>query len=259
MNQYNVIYINFINPANLSKSYDDFISRVEKPLTRDLQRIFPEVDFWEGASPIEDMALIHEETGANFILIFDEWDCIFHKSYTSNEDRKSFINWLAAMTKDTGYVALSYMTGVLPIAKYSSGSTINNFQEYTMATDDLFSEYFGFSEAEVDVLYARYQKRTLHCEMAREDLKYWYDGYHTPSSERMYNPRSVVEALTRNRIRSYWTATGTYGEIATYIANDRADVKKEVALMVAGEGDCPDQRSELYSQIQGKDGGEEAS
>ncbi|MCD7842694.1 MAG: ATP-binding protein [Lachnospiraceae bacterium] len=235
MNQYNVIYINFIKPANISKSYDEFINSIEAFLIRDLRKSFPDTDYWEGLSLVDFLGLIYADTQEKFILIFDEWDCIFHKSYTSNEDRKSFINWLAAMTKDTGYVALSYMTGVLPIAKYSSGSTINNFQEYTMATDDLFSEYFGFTETEVDELYARYQKRTANCEISREDLKAWYDGYHTPSSERMYNPRSVVEALTRNRIRSYWTATGTYGEISTYIMNDRADVKKDVALMVAGE------------------------
>jgi len=235
MNQYNVIYINFIDAANENDNYSEFIGTIKEILQEDLREAFPEVHFRKKGTAIQDLRMIYEQTQEKFILIFDEWDCIFHKSYTSNEDRKSYINWLAAMTKDTGYIALSYMTGVLPIAKYSSGSTINNFQEYTMATDDLFSEYFGFTEAEVDELYVRYQKRNANCEISREDLKYWYDGYHTPSSERMYNPRSVVEALTRNRIRSYWTATGTYGEISTYIMNDRADVKKDVALMVAGE------------------------
>ncbi|MCD7764147.1 MAG: ATP-binding protein [Lachnospiraceae bacterium] len=235
MNQYNLIYINFIEAANESTSYQEFISSIKEMLQEDLREAFPEVRFRKKGTAIQDLRMIYEHTQSKFILVFDEWDCIFHKTYTTNEDRKAFINWLAAMTKDTGYVVLSYMTGVLPIAKYSSGSTINNFQEYTMATDDLFSEYFGFTESEVDELYSRYQKRTANCEISREDLKAWYDGYHTPSSERMYNPRSVVEALTRNRIRSYWTATGTYGEISTYIMNDRADVKKDVALMVAGE------------------------
>ncbi|MCC8151247.1 MAG: AAA family ATPase, partial [Lachnospiraceae bacterium] len=71
-------------------------------------------------------------------------------------DKESFINFLAALTKGTGYVSLSYMTGILPIAKYSSGSTINNFTEYTMADQPKYSEYFGFSDAEVDMLYERY-------------------------------------------------------------------------------------------------------
>ncbi len=235
LNQHNVIYINFIKTANISKNYEEFISSVETFIVRDLRKTFPEVDYWNGLSLADYMGLIHADTNENFILIFDEWDCIFHKAYTSNDDRRSFINWLAAMTKDTGYVSLSYMTGVLPIAKYSSGSTINNFYEYTMTTDDLYSGYFGFTEAEVDELYARYETLTLNQTISRQDLRDWYDGYHTPSTERMYNPRSVVETLTRNQIRSYWSATGTYDEISAYITNDRANVKKDVALMVAGE------------------------
>ncbi|MCD8133254.1 MAG: ATP-binding protein [Clostridiales bacterium] len=235
LNQHNVIYINFIKSANMNSSYDEFIKSIEMFIVRDLRKSFPDVDYWNGLSLPDYLGIIHEETNEVFLFVFDEWDCIFHKGYTTDEDRKSFINWLAALTKDTGYVSLSYMTGVLPIAKYSSGSTINNFFEYTMATDDQFSEYFGFTDDEVDELYLRYEARTPNCLIEREDLKYWYDGYHTPSSERMYNPRSVVEALTRNQIRSYWKATGSYSEISAYIMNDRANVKKDIALMVAGE------------------------
>ncbi|MCD8325966.1 MAG: ATP-binding protein [Lachnospiraceae bacterium] len=235
LNQHNVIYINFIKSANMNSGYKEFIKSIERFIVRDLRKCFPDVDYWDGLSLPDYLGIIHEETNEVFLFVFDEWDCIFHKDYTTDEDRKDFINWLAALTKDTGYVSLSYMTGVLPIAKYSSGSTINNFFEYTMATDDLYSEYFGFTDAEVNELYLRYQARTPNCLIEREDLRYWYDGYHTPSSDRMYNPRSVVEALTRNQIRSYWKATGSYSEISTYIINDWADVKKDVALMVAGE------------------------
>ena len=38
------------------------------------------------------------------------------------------------------------MTGVLPIAKYSSGSELNMFLEYDMVTKKKFGEYFGFQE-----------------------------------------------------------------------------------------------------------------
>lgn len=55
------------------------------------------------------------------------------------------------------YILLAYMTGILPIAKYSSGSELNMFMEYTMATEERFSEYFGFTEKDVDVLFKRYQ------------------------------------------------------------------------------------------------------
>jgi len=179
--------------------------------------------------------LIHEETGTSFIFVFDEWDCIFHKTYITKDDRERYINFLASLTKGTGYVSLSYMTGVLPVAKYSSGSTINNFNEYTMAVQPKYSEYFGFSDQEVDMLYERYLNYEHRPVVARDDLRLWYDGYYTAGGIRLYNPRSVVLALTNNCLASYWTTTGPYSEISTYIVNDVDGVKKDVALMAAGE------------------------
>lgn len=235
MNQYNVIYINFLTSANMCGSYKEFIKSIEKLLVRDLRKSFPNVDYWAGLSVPDFMGMIHEETKETFIFVLDEWDCIFHKTCTTEEDRRSYIGWLAALTKDRGYISLTYMTGVLPIAKYSSGSTINHFDEYTMAVQPKYSEYFGFTDAEVEMLYARYLEIEKKPAISREDLRLWYDGYHTAGGEKIYNPRSVVKALSNNCLASYWTETGTYGEIAAYIKNDRADIRKDVALMVAGE------------------------
>ena len=47
----------------------------------------------------------------------------------------------------------------------------------------------------------------------REQLRLWYDGYATKAGERMYNPRSVVTALSNNNIGNYWTSSGPYDEI----------------------------------------------
>lgn len=44
------------------------------------------------------------------------------------------------------YVDLAYMTGVLPIAKYSSGSELNMFDEYNFMNDNIYDRFFGFSE-----------------------------------------------------------------------------------------------------------------
>ena len=235
MNQYNVIYINFIEPANETHSYEDFITYVKENFQEDLREEFPDVRFRKNGTVTQDLKMIFSQTRLKFVLVFDEWDCIFHKDYITDKDRRSYINWLAAMTKDTGYVALSYMTGILPIAKYSSGSTINNFLEYTMAAQPKYSEYFGFSDDEVDMLYSRYLRNEKNPLVAREDLRLWYDGYRTAGGTKLYNPRSVVQALTNNYLASYWTSTGPYSELSRYIVNDVNGVKKDIALMVAGE------------------------
>ncbi len=51
----------------------------------------------------------------------------------------------------------------------------------------------------------------------------------------MYNPRSVVFALTFNNLASYWTSSGPYDEIFYYIEHNIDDVCKDLALMITGE------------------------
>lgn len=235
LNKHELVCIDFSGAANLSKSYDEFINKIESKLIRDLHKAFLHVEFWEDETVADCFRTVNIETETRFIFVFDEWDCIFHKKYLTKENRESFINFLAALTKGRAFVSLTYMTGVLPIAKYSSGSTINHFDEYNMANNDTFSEYFGFTDKEVDRLYEIYLSRNDTPTISREDLAYWYDGYHIGDSRHIYNPRSVVFALSRNKIGSYWTNTGPYSEISRYIENDIDGVKEDIALMVTGE------------------------
>ncbi len=127
-------------------------------------------------------------------------------SFIGEEDRARYLLFLRNLLKDQAYVALAYMTGILPIAKYSSGSELNMFLEYTMALEERFSKYFGFLQNEVDELYRRYLKLESNPRIALEDLGKWYDGYHTFAGDRVYNPRSVVVALTNNNLGNYWTS-----------------------------------------------------
>lgn len=111
------------------------------------------------------------------------------------------------------YVEFAYMTGVLPIVKYSGGSELNMFLEYDMATKRKFSEYFGFLDKEVDELYQIYQKGAESDRITREELRLWYDGYFTAAGSRIYNPRSIVCALSDGELANYWTSSGPYDEI----------------------------------------------
>lgn len=91
------------------------------------------------------------------------------------------------------------MTGILPISKYSSGSELNMFLEYTMVSEENFSGYFGFIEAEIDSLFEKYQNQGFFREnVTREGLRIWYDGDYTKSGVCVYNPRLVVASLTNN-------------------------------------------------------------
>lgn len=52
----------------------------------------------------------------------------------------------------------------------------------------------------------------------------------------LYNPRSVVAALSNNQLADYWTSSGPYDEIYYYIEKNVADVRDDLVFMTAGEG-----------------------
>ena len=87
----------------------------------------------------------------------------------------------------------------------------------------------------MDRVYAKYLTSTENPKITRDDLRRWYDGYYTKSGERIYNPRSVVLALSNNNLGNYWTNSGPYDEIYYYVKHDIDGVRDDLALMAAGE------------------------
>lgn len=234
LNSHDVIYIDFSRLPRDCKCYEQYIQRIQDGINNDLAEVYPALNLDIGKSVWDNLQTIYERVHTKFIFVMDEWDAIFHKSFVTEEGKKSYLEFLRDLLKGQGYVEFAYMTGVLPIAKYSSGSELNMFIEYDMATWEKFSEYFGFLDSEVDRLFEIYQKHAKNAKITRSDLTEWYDGYHTASGARMYNPRSVVGALTNNQISNYWTSSGPYDEIFYYIRNNIEDVRDDLAMMVSG-------------------------
>lgn len=234
LNKHNVIYIMFNEMPKGCKSYDQYINRIQELLLDDLIMAYPNVKIRETDAVWDALKKVHEYCdGEKFIFVLDEWDCIFHKRFVTDEDKAAYIDFLSNLLKDKAYVEMAYMTGILPIAKYSSGSELNMFFEYSMATRVKYSEYFGFTDAEVDVLYRRYLDVETNPAVTREGLELWYDGYQTAGGQKLYNPRSVVGALSDNQLGSYWTSSGPYDEIFYYIGANTDAVKDDIAAMVA--------------------------
>jgi hypothetical protein len=234
INKYNVIYISFNRMPNRCKSYEKYIGRIVNILSSDLKEAFPDVKVSEDEDIWDILTRIYMADSLNkFIFVFDEWDFIFHRDFVSDKDKADYIDFLSNLLKDQPYVQFAYMTGILPIAKYSSGSELNMFLEYTMASKVQYGEYFGFTDEEVDCLYEKYLKKTKNPSIGREGLRIWYDGYQTLSGVKIYNPRSVVSAFVDNQLANYWTSSGPYDEIYYYINNNVAAVRDDLAQMVS--------------------------
>lgn len=130
LNQYNIIKFSLNELSGRGNTYQDYIGRFETNIRNDIREAYPEL----GEKEFDSLADLLTATGDEFIFIIDEWDYIFsHDIYRENQ--KDLLEFLRDLLKDKSYVALAYMTGVLPIKKYSTGSALNMFDEYTMLND----------------------------------------------------------------------------------------------------------------------------
>ena len=235
LNQHDIIYIDFSRMSKDCQNYSEYMERVQDGLYQELAESWPALKLKASTALWDNFQKIYDASGHSFIFILDEWDAIFHLPFATEQEKGKYLLFLKNLFKDQIYADLVYMTGILPIIKYSSGSELNMFVEYDMATKIRYSEYFGFLDQEVDRLYEAYQKTTQHPVITREELRGWYDGYHTAAGKRLCNPRTVVCALTDNQLANYWTSSGPYDEIFYYIRNNIEAVRDDLALMVAGE------------------------
>lgn len=224
INRYNVIHIDFSIMPDFCSDYHIYLSSIIRKLQEDLTETYPELK----GKVYESVNEMLQSTGDSFIFILDEWDSVFYESYVTGADKIHFMKFLKALLKDKPYVDLAYMTGVLPIAKYSSGSELNMFWEYNFMNDRTFEEQFGLTEDEVKGLCLRYPKASY------EELEWWYDGYLMEDGRHLFNPRSVNRALVDGCSRNYWTETGPMNEVADCIEHNVDAVREDIVRMVSG-------------------------
>lgn len=179
------------------------------------------------------LVAVHEHTGNQFVILIDEWDCIFRNYKEDRLLQDKYIDWLRDMFKNTGRLAvysLVYMTGILPVKRYNTQSALNNFKEYTMLEMSPLEEFAGFTQDEAFALYEQYG-------MDKEKAREWYDGYQLDNFGHIYNPNSVIESVTRGKFKSFWTATGTYESIKTPISMNFDGLREKIITML-GNGRC---------------------
>ena len=208
--------------------------KISAYLIFDLAECFREVRFRDEKNLMQVMKDIFSKTGRPFVILIDEWDCLFREYEQDREAQRRYLDFLRVWLKDQEYVALAYMTGILPIKKYGSHSALNMFTEYSMVEPGMLAEYFGFTEDEV-------KKLCLEYRMNFDDAKEWYDGYVLTEhgidgdiSYSMYSPKSVVEAMLRHKFGTYWNQTETYEALKVYIQMDMDGLKNAVVEMLGG-------------------------
>lgn len=225
LNKYNVIRLDIQKFVNKTETVNDMLKLLQKRVINELGKTF-EISDGETDLPfvLEEVFDAYQQP---FVFIIDEWDCVLRDKKNSGEEQKTYLNFLCDLFKGQSYVALAYMTGILPIKKYGKHSAINVFYEYSMTDAEPISEFTGFTESEVNALCIKYDKPFT-------EMKRWYDGYNLNGIS-IYNPKSVVESILRGQFNNYWTSTETYEALKIYIEMNFDGLKDTIIELLAGE------------------------
>lgn len=248
LNHFDVIRIVMTDFIKQGVEVSTGLAKMQKLAVRDLKKQYPTVDYFDEDDLMQSMADIHAETGEQFVVIIDEWDAVFRERKEDKDGQRLYLDFLRDWLKDKEYVALAYMTGILPIKKYGKHSALNMFDEYSIITPMQLAPYTGFTEEEVQELCKKYGRDY-------ERIKEWYDGYevsdvippdpdyelqtetgkeHEQKMYSIYSPLSVVKAISTGLIQNYWNKTENYEALAEYIRMDYDGLKDAVALMMDG-------------------------
>ena len=227
LNKYNVVHINMVQYMGEAKSVEELISFITEDLFDEMSAEFPDVHQPARRTLIKYLQSVFAAKEVPFIFIIDEWDCIFRQKKDNKDEQKQYLDFLRDLLKDQSYVALAYMTGILPIKKYGEHSALNMFTEISITSPGNYAEFTGFTNDEVKLLCDEYG-------MDFESVKARYDGYDLKGIS-IYNPRSVVMSMTNHDYDNYWTKTETFRALADYIQADYDGLHNKVIRLIGGE------------------------
>ena len=244
-NRYDVLQINMIHFFTGKKEVGEALAVLEKTILREIRREYECLDNeteWTLASCMNEIFAVHQR---RFIVIIDEWDCIFREYPQDKEGQTLYLDYLRNWMKDKSCIALAYMTGILPIKKYGKHSALNMFDEYAMTGAFQFARFTGFTGEEVEGFSKKYN-------MSFTAFQAWYDGYllqdtippgerekyargeYQPKTWHIYSPLSVVRALRTGYVQNYWNKTETFEALKVYIEMNFDGLRDAVIELIAG-------------------------
>lgn len=233
LNKYNVLQLDMQWFRSNVSDGASAVAFLQKEVIQELKTVFPDCIEEDVTTLPVALAKVNIKTGNDFVIIIDEWDCLFREDKNNIQAQKDYVILLRGLFKGAQserFLKLAYLTGILPIKKYGTESALNNFNEYTMIKPGTMAEYVGFTENEVHELCTQYN-------MDFAETKRWYDGYSFKKAAHVYSPRSVVEAMRNEDFDSYWTTTETYESLKGYIQSN-FDGLKDAVIQMLGGGRC---------------------
>lgn len=130
----------------------------------------------------------------------------------------------AILRADDEYERFVFITGITKFTQISLFSVLNNLSNISSMPQ--YAPLCGITEEEI---YENFQPElekmaemndwTL--QQTHDNLKEYYDGYHFSEDNMIdiYNPFSLINALSQSRLLNFWAASGATSRLPKFISN----------------------------------------
>ena len=169
--------------------------------------------------------------GKKVIILLDEYDTPMQEAFVNGywEELVSFErNFFNSAFKTNPWLDRALMTGITRVSKESIFSDLNNLVVIT-STSELYAEYFGFTQKEVDHALNEYQWPE-HKAIVKE----WYDGFTFGNKKDIYNPWSIINFLKSGKVGMYWANTSANSLVGKLIREGSRDIKLSFEQLLQG-------------------------
>ena len=191
---------------------------------------------------------IYDKTGTKVVILIDEYDAplltVLHDKERLEVMRTELQSFYSPLKDLDPYLRFVFITGISKFSQLSIFSQLNNLVNISMAPH--FATICGITEQELrDNFTEGIHQLSLTYKTTDEkifaEMKRRYDGYHfTESSEGVYNPFSLLYAITMNKIDNYWFGTGTPTFLINMLKKFHTDITQlEGSEAIAEEFDAP--------------------
>ena len=219
---------------------EDTVNSADRDIFRNLMFKTAEEDDVKNSLKII-MRMLYAVYGRKTILLIDEYDVPLARASEKNTVENAYYpamldvikGMMGTALKDNEFLEFSVITGCLRIAKESIFTGTNNFASYSVLDAD-FSEYFGFSEEEVEKMLLAADRQD------KADLiKEWYDGYIFDDSF-LYCPWDVMNYMSALKKRenakpkNYWKNTSHNGILLTFVKRTDFKVRGKFEILMNG-------------------------
>jgi hypothetical protein len=209
----------------------DALNAVELKYLEGIQNLtLSDVEYTRALANLTSMLEKHHQEKA--VILIDEYDTPIQQGHSAGfyDEVITFMrNFMSGGLKDNPALAFGVLTGILRVSKENLFSGLNNPVVDTVL-DENYSEYFGFTEAEVRDMASYYgQAEKL------PEIRTWYDGYRFGKTE-IYNPWSVTNYFSNNcQPKTFWANTSDNAIIRELLQNLNSEIADELSLLLQGK------------------------